>query len=122
MNKSIRLSPVLFLLLTSYILSSCKTTVFVQNAPTPAPTGTVDPLASPSPDLSATPQVTGIPTEDDDDDDEFGNVTGIVGLVTIEGDHITIYITLDDGTFIVREAERPDHSEGGSGHDDDDSD
>ena len=36
MNKSVRFGPILLLLLTGYIISSCKTTVFVQNAPTPS--------------------------------------------------------------------------------------
>ena len=126
MSKSTRFGPILFLLLTGYILSSCKTTVFVQNAPTPnttvVATGTVDPLATPSPDLTTTPQVTGTPQEDDD---EFGNLTGIVGLVTFEDGHIKIFVTLNGvEKFIVREAESSDHSNddsgGGSGNEDDD--
>jgi len=122
MNKPIRLNLILFLLFTGYILSSCKAKVFVQIAPTPnatvVATGTVDPLATPSPDLSATPQVTGTPSEDDDDDDEFGNVTGIVGLVTFKDGHIKIYITLNGiDKIIVREAEKSDHSGDDSGGD-----
>jgi len=75
--------------------------------------------------VSTTPQVTGTPSEDDDD--EFGNISGIVGLVTIDDGHITIYITLDgNAEFIFREVEDSDHSGGdaggGSGHEDDDSD
>jgi hypothetical protein len=117
MNKSVRFGPILFLLLTGYILSSCKTTVFVQNAPTPnataVATATVDPLATPSLDLTATPQVTGTPFEDDD---EFGNLTGIVGLVTFEDGQITIYITLNGvDKIIVREAEKLNHPDGDSG-------
>lgn len=120
MNKSIRFGPILFLLLTGYIISSCKATVFVQNAPTPnataAATGTVDPLATPSSDLTATPQVTGTPFEDDDD--EFGNLTGFVGLVTFEDGHFKIYITLNGlEKIIVREAENSGHPDGDSGGD-----
>jgi hypothetical protein len=119
MNKSIRFGPILFLLLTGYILSSCKTTVFVQNAPTPnataVATATVDPLATPSLDLTATLQVTGTPFEDDD---EFGNLTGIVGLVTFKDGKIKIYITLNGvDKIIVREAEKSDHSGDNSGDD-----
>ena len=128
MNKSTRFGPILLLLLTGYIISSCKTTVFVRNAPTPsasaAATGTVDPLATPSTDLTATPQVTGTPFEDDD---EFGNLTGFVGLVTFEDGHFKIYITLNGvEKIIVREAEKLNHpdgdSGGGSGNEDEGSD